>query len=248
MNQNINELLEGVELYIDNIKEKNKNDKVADDILPKIQEIHKQLGELDISVKASKENVINADVERWKKIWSEYGQNKEFCVKDISNSDVNNPEEFCSWIEKMANNQTVAENNEMFVEFWKNHIIENITSNIKSDVLELYKEHLSQYIDTVPEINASNTEEIEKNFISSKQFKKFNEIVLCTLTEGLKLGTIKSNDYDEIVEKFGIKATEEDINKLVAEEIPAKPNDIPPAGKKYTWDAKAKLWVLTDAV
>jgi hypothetical protein len=241
MNQNIHELLEGIEIYIDNIEEKNKNDKVEDNILPKIQEIHKQLGELDISIKANEQKEIkSAD---WNKIWNEYGKSKETCIKDVTYSDVNNPEEFCNLLEKMATGQTVAGDNKEIIEFWSNHVIKNISANIKSDVLELYKEHLLQYIDTLPEINASNTDEIEKNFISSKQFKKFNEIVLSTLTEGLKKGTIKSSDYDEIVEKFGIKATEEDINKLVAEEIPPQPIEDPGPDNQWVWDSTNKKWI-----
>jgi hypothetical protein len=143
----------------------------------------------------------------------------------------------------MATNQTVAGDNKKFVEFWANHVIKNISANVKSDVSELYKEQLSQYIDTLSEINASNTDEIEKNFISSKEFKKFNEIVLSTLTEGLKIGAIKSNDYDEIVEKFGIKATEEDINKLVAEEIPPQPIEDPGPDNQWVWDSTNKKWI-----
>jgi hypothetical protein len=251
MNQKIHELLEGIELYVYNIEEKNKNDKVTDEVLEKIINIHKQLGELDISIKASDENKIKAEFEKWQKIWNEYGKSKDTCILDVSHSDVNNPETFCDWLEKIATTPstvtTTASDDKKFIEFWSNHIINNVKFNeIKANVLSLYKEYLSQYVDTLFEIKAND--DVENNFLGSKEFKKFNNITLNILTEGLKLGNIKSNEYDEIVEKFGIKATEEDINKLVADEIPAKPTDIPPIGKKYTWDAKAKLWVLTDAV
>jgi hypothetical protein len=68
--------------------------------------------------------------------------------------------------------------------------------------------------------------------------------VFATLTEALKDSKIKSNEYDEIIEGFGIKATDEEINKVIADEaIPPKPTDTLDPSDEYIWDPTSKAWI-----
>jgi hypothetical protein len=120
-----------------------------------------------------------------------------------------------------------------------------VESSVKNNVIELYAEYLNEFIDTIKE-DAEKIEAkvIEEKFILSTQFNKFSNIVFATLTEALKDSKIKSNEYDEIIEGFGIKATDEEINKVIADEaIPPKPTDTLDPSDEYIWDPTSKAWI-----
>jgi len=46
-------------------------------------------------------NLSAADVEKWKKTWEGYGD-FDTCVSKVTNTDINNPQAYCAWLEKTA--------------------------------------------------------------------------------------------------------------------------------------------------
>lgn len=128
-------------------------------------------------------------------------------------------------------------------------------NEIKSDILDLYKEHLSQFIqsnvDEFVKVGAVDAEILKNKFLTSEYFKKFNSIVLATLTKALQLGTIVANDYDSVMEQFNIVASEDDIKRLVVADDLPMPSQTPPIGKRWVKEldktTNTFTWVLVDA-
>ena len=122
-------------------------------------------------------------------------------------------------------------------------------NDLKNDILNLYKEHCTQFVQANNDIQVAD---IEKKFVSSDHFKKFNTIVLSTLTKALQAGTIVAKDYDEILNTFQISASEEEIKKLVVADDDPMPTTAAPAGKKWVKEQDKTTnkftWVLIDAI
>lgn len=109
-------------------------------------------------------------------------------------------------------------------------------TDIESNIKELYNVMIEE-----SKVKASE-------FKQSEKYKEFRTIVLSMLTKALTDKAIKCEQYDKIMNEYGIEASEEEIGKILAEDRTPKPTDTPPQGKKYVWDATNKDWILVDAV
>lgn len=113
-------------------------------------------------------------------------------------------------------------------------------NEIRSNVVELYKEYLTRFVSAS---ELKEEKEIEEKFIVSEQRKEFNNVVFKVLTEALKEEKIEAKEYDEIMDTFEIKATEEEIKKVIADAVPPMPTDDPGEGNQWVWDANSMKWI-----
>jgi hypothetical protein len=260
MNEKIKELLtvakdyiEHLEYKIQRLEDKNNQGLMSDNDIAELERVNSALYNTEISIKAN-DNDVGSNV---KEDLIKLGMKEEDFDMHESDLYVKKTPVSEKYLEtyKWKNNVTTFKNQREpnIGEVWYDFSFANdafweskVKSSIKEDIIELYATMLNEFTAKLTDIDKIEANVIEEKFNGSEDYKKFSNIVFDNLTKALTENKISAKEYDEIIEAFDIKASDDEIKKIVSEDIPPKPTDIPPMGKKYTWDAKAKLWVLTD--
>lgn len=263
MNDSVKELLSIIKDYIESLEYKNEQGLTGDIHIDIIQKAVEGLYNVDISIHAGVEAKENADETEQDKVKKEIEELKETIKNDPKNEkakarllqiqpQVNEVESSEKEVGQDELRKELAELKETVKNDPKNErakermlqIMPQVNEvEIESSILELYEATLNEYASA--NLQASITED---GFAQSSQLETFRTNVLSILGLGLKNETITSNQCDKILSDYKITASESELNKILSEDIPPKPTDVPPEGQKYTWDAKNKMWVLTSIV